>query len=203
MNFGELKQRLIDEIGRTDITDSLASSFVSQAQLFLERELQLNEQKKVADLTVTSGKAAKPSDYVLVSYLLLGDNVLDRLDSYREVVSFRKSLYEPWYFFDIGSEFEIISKPEDNSTVTLEYFASFGPLQNFTDTNLLTDKYWDLLLYQSCSNVARLFNDKRKQDYDAMSNYLLQSVIKRNIEQEMSSSGPMYITTPGNMEGYW
>jgi hypothetical protein len=82
----------------------------------------------------------------------------------------------PRVFARRGGYWVLGPSPAVGSTIEMVYYATFTPLVNPTDTNILTQSAWDVVVYGALAAAADYYNDDRSQMFDARYNQIAQNL---------------------------
>jgi hypothetical protein len=165
-------------MNRTDLTgnSALATTFINQAILRLQRELRLPFMEKITQFTIQPGYPgylAIPTDLLeLIDINIDADNdgILDyplQRVQYKDAARSAEVTDIPRVFSRKGGNWIIGPQPQVNSIIEVVYYAEFVPLVNPTDTNTMAKVAWDAIVYGALSAAGDYYNDDRVQAFEA------------------------------------
>jgi len=181
MTLAELTSQFLGLMNRTDLTNlnpALASTFINQAIMRLQRELRLPFMEKIIEYTVPNNFNAAtglaiPSDLLELIDINVdtdGDGVMDYP---LQRVQLKEAMYRsewtdvPQVFARKGGNWIIGAAPGVGSVLEIIYYAEFAPLINPTDSNTISTVAWDAVVYGALSFASDYYNDDRAGAFEA------------------------------------
>lgn len=167
-------------MNRTDLTanTALASTFINQSILRLQRELRVPFMEKIIRYTIPSTYDPTlglviPSDLLeLIDINVDSDN--DGLSDYplqrvqlKEAMTRSQFIDCPRVFARRGGYWVLGPQPAVGAVVELVYYAEFAPLVDPTDTNTISRIAWDAVIYGALAAAADYYNDDRGPQFEA------------------------------------
>jgi hypothetical protein len=170
MNRGDLKNNA-----------SLATTFINQAIMRLQRELRVPFMEKIILYTIPTdgswnGKVSIPTDLLEVIDIMIdsdGDGVCDyplQKGGMKEVMTLSQPGYSgstPIVYARKGGAWILGPTPANGALIEIQYYAEFAPLVNPTDTNTCSKVAWDAIVYGALSAAADYYIDERAQAFEA------------------------------------
>ena len=160
MNKGELRSHMLALLNRSDCTDALADTFISQAIVRVQRTLRIPSMEQQQSYSVDNasgvGSLLIPSSLLEMIDIHCDGRALVRLPSH-EMVEAQKtgSLGTPEYFTRVQGNLQLHPKPT-SGTVYLNYYAQFDTLASDSDSNSLTSNSSDLIIYTALGYASDL-----------------------------------------------
>lgn len=154
-DFLDLRTAVIEHVGRPDIAE-VFPRLVLLAEAGFNRRLRLRDQITSTSVTISSGSAALPSDY-LEAIGLYDSNGLEYIQQPIQNVKDTATKTKSYYAIN-GSN--IVTKAADGAK-TFEYYAKVPTLTDggMTDTNWLLTKYPTIYLYGVGAEAAKFARD--------------------------------------------
>jgi hypothetical protein len=167
-------------MNRTDLTadTALASTFINQSILRLQRELRVPFMEKIIRYTIPSTYDRSlglvlPSDLLtLIDINVDSDN--DGLADYplqrvqlKEAMTRAQYIDCPRVFARRGGYWVLGPSPAVGAVIEIVYYAEFAPLVNPTDTNTIARIGWDAVVYGALAAACDYFNDDRGPQFEA------------------------------------
>ena len=154
MSYSTLKAGIADYLHRTDLTAKIPG-FITLAENFMFRELNLREIETKVTGTAISATIALPADFatlIRITVTFGGREItLNRAaDNYASTVVGMPSTYSME-----GNVFRLYPAPSSGYSYTLYYKAILAPLSDTVATNWLETNAGDLYLYTSILEAAR------------------------------------------------
>lgn len=165
-SYSTLLAGVADWLDRDDI-DSGIETMVSLMEARLYRDLRLRFMESALSVSISSGVAAVPSDYLALRYAYLNTNPVQELqpktpDWIYHTYPTRSAAGVPAYIARSGSDFIFGPYPDSDYTLTGIYYAKPSTLSTSNETNWLTTNAPDLLLYGTLvQSAAYLGSDDR------------------------------------------
>lgn len=163
MNKGELRVHFKDLLNRSDITDTLANTFIDQAISRTERTLRVPSMEKqhVYNISASTSLLVIPSDFLEIINIYSGATSLTRVPI-NELLEFSSGGENgtPKYFTREDETLLIYPNPTFGS-VKLNYYAQFAEMTSDTDENALAISSSDLIIYGALGYASDHFLDER------------------------------------------
>ena len=190
MNKGELRSHFLALLNRSDCTDALADTFISQAIGRILRTIRIPVMEKQQTYIVSSpgglNKIVLPDDFLEAIDIYFDGEALVRLPLH-EMISYQKSsgLGSPKYFTRELGTFYLYPKPT-SGTVYLNYYSELEALVSDSDSNALTVIASDVIIYTALGYSADYFLDERGQLFDGKAAVFLAEVQEQADTAEQS-----------------
>jgi hypothetical protein len=167
-------------MNRTDLTanTALASTFINQSILRLQRELRVPFMEKIIRYTIPSTYDPSlglviPSDLLELIDINV-DSDSDGLHDYplqrvqlKEAMTRSQLVDCPRVFARRGGYWVLGPQPAVGAVIEIVYYAEFAPLVNPTDTNTISRIAWDAVVYGALAAAADFYNDDRGPQFEA------------------------------------
>jgi hypothetical protein len=180
MQLSDLTTQFLGLMNRTDLTNtpSLATTFINQAIMRLQRELRVPFMEKVIlyQIPNTYNPAlglSIPSDLLELIDLNIdsnGDGIMDyplQRVNLKDAMRYSQLIDVPTVFARKGGYWIIGPQPAIGIWVEIVYYAEFAPLINPTDTNTISVIAWDAVCYGALSAACDYYNDDRAGAFEA------------------------------------
>jgi hypothetical protein len=180
MNLSALTAQFLGLMNRTDLTGntSLASTFLNQSIIRLQRELRVPCMEKVILYTIPSTYVpsqglAIPSDLIELIDINVDTDADGIMDYPLQRVNLKQAMVAselvdvPNIFARKGGYWVIGPQPAVNALIEIIYYAEFAPLINPTDTNAISTIAWDAVIYGALSAACDYYNDDRAGPFEA------------------------------------
>jgi hypothetical protein len=180
VNLSQLTSQFLALMNRTDLTanTALASTFINQSIMRLQRELRVPFMEKIIRYTITSSYDPSlglvlPSDLLELIDLNV-DSDSDGIPDYplqrvtlKEAMSRSQYIGCPQVFARRGGYWVLGPQPAEDSVIEIVYYAEFAPLEEATDTNTISNIAWDAVVYGALAAACDYYNDERGQLFEA------------------------------------
>jgi hypothetical protein len=181
MTRGDLKSKFTSLFNRRDLTanTALVDTFIDQAIMRVQRDLRVPAMEKMIDVTIASDYAGLviPSDLLELKEIRPQANnkklVKRNLDA-ALVASSTAGI--PQIYARQGGLWILGPTPATGDVIRVTYYAEMSPLNADSDENIISIIAWDLLLQAALVNAAQFFVDKRKDDFEASYQAILQAL---------------------------
>lgn len=180
MNLSQLTSQFLALMNRSDLNanTALASTFINQSILRLQRELRVPFMEKIVRYTIPSTYDASlglviPSDLLELIDLNVDSNGTGLLDYPLQRVQLKEALTRAEYtdvpkvFARRGGYWVLGPRPTTDTVIEIVYYAEFAPLINGADTNTISNIGWDAVIYGALSAACDFYNDDRGQQFEA------------------------------------
>jgi hypothetical protein len=167
-------------MNRTDLNanPALASTFLNQAIIRLQRELRVPFMEKIVRYTI-------PNTYDPSLGLVIPSDLLELIDinvdsdgdglwdyplqrvQLKNAMAQAQYIDTPRVFARRGGYWLLGPQPAQGSVIEIVYYTEFAPLVLPTDTNTISRIAWDLVVYGALSVACDYYNDERGQLFEA------------------------------------
>lgn len=177
--YAKLQSEILDTLNRTDLVadvteytpgtiEGAVQRAISKAERRIVRRLRTREFETSSAITTTASveTIALPSDFVMAKALVLQTNpnvtliskdLVQLINDYPSTASGYPSAFATY-----GTNFHLRPIPASVQTLRLYYYAAPAPLSDSNTTNIILQKYPDLLLYGALIEVtAHVEDDER------------------------------------------
>lgn len=168
MNYGQVRTQFKNILNRSDCTDALADTFISQGLARAQRILRAPVNEKSATSTVTSGftSFAVPNDLIeVISFDADGKNIRF-LPTSRWLELEYTMQGTPQYWTRIGAEIKVKPTPPVDTVLTLYYYGEFEDFVSDSTETTLSIIAPDMIVYGGLSFAADYFIDERKGAFE-------------------------------------
>jgi hypothetical protein len=190
MNLGTLRSHFIALLNRSDITNTLADTFLDQGIARIQRQLRIPsmEKQQIYSISAQTGSLTIPNDFLEPIDLYADNHYLDRI-TFRDMASYKHNTYTgvPHFFSREGGKYLIFPEPTSGSVI-LNYYSQFPAMTSDSDENILAQVASDLIIYGALTFAADYFLDERAPVYEEKFLTFLTEVQEQANEQEMSGS---------------
>lgn len=199
MNLGSIRTHFKALLNRSDITDSLADTFIDQGIARIQRQLRIPSMEKQTTYNVlnATSEILLPNDFLEVISLSYDGHQLDRVPQ-REILERQKTgeQGQPHYFSRVGGSY-LLSPSPTSGTITLDYYAQFPAMTQDSDENILAQVASDVIIYSALTYAADYFIDERLQVFEAkyqqFQNEVQQQADDAELSGNMQSIQPAYL----------
>jgi hypothetical protein len=180
--YSTLKADIASELNRTDLTDKIPG-FISRAESYLFRELQVKERQVSVTGTTVGEYADLPTDYGSISKVSVSYAGSARTLDYmaRPSVSTYTDVYPKYFSLENGKL--RIYNAGDGQAYTLYYIPKIEALSDTITTNWLLENAPDLYLYASTLEGAKHVRNPVLTDSMTNSTALALDSVKRFAER--------------------
>ena len=163
MNLGVLRTHFKNLLNRSDITNSLADTFIDQSITRITRSLRVPAMEAQVSYSISASttKIVLPNDFLEAIDLYYDSTLLTRLPM-REMLNLKKSAQagSPLYFSREQGNLLLYPSPT-TGTVFLNYYAQFAQMTLDSDENILSKIASDLIIYGALVYAADYYFDER------------------------------------------
>ena len=187
MNYGEIKGLFKDTLNRSDITDDLTATFITQAVQRVQRLLRgpINETTTDIELTGT-GSIDLPRDFLELKIVYSGNAALDRVATERFLkLSSVTRDSAPKFFVRQANKLLIWPTPS-SGVLTLVYYAKPEQFSTDDSSTVLSDTAPDIIVYGALSYAADYFLDDRAPVFEQRFLTFMSELQERAYDQEMN-----------------
>lgn len=165
MNKGNLRSHFIAVLNRSDITNSLADTFIDQGIARIQRTLRIPamEAQQTYAISIQTGSIVVPSDMLELMDAYYDKTTLTRVPM--EEMLQMKDIGEtgtPMYFTRERSKLLLYPEPASGSVV-VNYYAEFAEMTSDSDENTIAKVASDLIVYAALTYAADYFLDERAE----------------------------------------
>ncbi len=190
MNKGALRVHFKDLLNRSDITDTLADTFVDQSISRIQRTLRVPSMEKQMSYTIVDKTAFLflPNDFLEIIDFYYDSTSLTRLPL-RDIMQLRDGGESgtPKFFAREGGSLVIYPYPSSGS-VKLNYYGEFAEMAADTDENNLAASSSDMIIYGALSFASDYYLDERGPLFEQRFVQLLTEVQEQANDAEMSGT---------------
>jgi hypothetical protein len=171
-----------------NLNPALATTFISQAIMRLQRELRVPFMEKIVRYTIpgtydpTLGLTI-PSDLLELIDLNVDsdsdgtpDYPLQRVQIKEAMVSSQLTGGIPQVFARRGGYWTLGPQPAVGSVIEIIYYCEFAPLVAPTDSNTISNIGWDAVVYGALAAAADFYNDDRSQVFESRYGQITQNI---------------------------
>ncbi len=200
MNYGEIRTQFKNILNRSDCTNALADTFISQGLARSQRVLRTpaNEKSTATTITTSPGNIAVPSDLIEVISVDSDGKAITFLPTKRWLELDQDASGTPEYWTRMGAEIKFKPMPTAGKVITLYYYGEFAPFTDDSTETTLSAIAPDLIIYGGLSFAADYFLDERK---DLFEQRYLGSVLELQ-EQASGVEGAGAIQPAYDLGGY-
>lgn len=165
MNKGNLRSHFIAVLNRSDITNSLADTFIDQGITRIQRTLRIPamEAQQTYSISAQTGSIVVPSDMLELMDVYFDKTTLTRVPM--EEMLQMKDIGEtgtPMHFTRERAKLLLYPEPASGSVV-VNYYAEFAEMTSDSDENTLAKVASDLIVYAALTYAADYFLDERAE----------------------------------------
>ena len=190
MNKGSLRTQFKAVLNRSDITDTLADTFIDQGITRIQRTLRIPsmEAKHTYNISTSITSIVLPSNFLEAIDLYYDNRTLVRIPM-AEMQDLKKAGTQgsPYYFTREGSTFLVSPYPSSGS-LTLNYYAQFVDMVSDTDENSLAAIAPDLIIYAALTYASDYYLDERSPVFESKYQAFLDEIQVQADDQELSGS---------------
>lgn len=167
-------------MNRTDLSanTALASTFINQSILRLQRELRVPFMEKVVRYTIPDTfdpglGLVIPSDLLELIDINVDSDSSGRFDYPLQRVTLKEAMARAEYadvprvFARRGGYWVFGPNPQVGAVIEIVYYAEFAPLVDPTDENTISSIAWDAVIYGALAAACDFYNDDRGPQFEA------------------------------------
>jgi len=163
MNLGSIRTHFKALLNRSDVTDSLATTFIDQGITRIQRSLRVPsmEKKHTYTFSAEASQVSLPTDFLEAIDVYYDHTALTRLPM--SEMAARKEGNEtgiPSYFTREQGALLLYPHPSSGS-LTLNYYATFTDMVSDSDESILAQIASDLIIYSALTYAADYYLDER------------------------------------------
>lgn len=206
MNLGELRTSFTTILNRRDCTTAERDEYITQGLAWAQRKLKgVPAVRKAVYLEIDDETNYETGGLPIPSDLIKLDTITVRWPDGREQTLTRKGINEvmagngvevtPSIFAQRGGEYILSPKPPNGTYVRIDYYAEMAGLEEETDTNIASEIVPYIIVYAALTYAGRSKTDKRRGEWQASRDEILQEVLDQAQEDELSGSAavsPVY-----------
>lgn len=207
MNLSELTTQLVALANRRDFTanTTLQTTFINQGIMRIQRELRCPAMEKSVLSTIANGYVGLviPNDFLELQKLIpqTGQDDQQSLAKVDVNKAFRLSQITdtPEVYARQGGLWVLGPSPPVGSVIRIDYWAELSPLVAPTDTNIISEIGWDLIVYAALVQFAIYYKDARKDDFETQYQTILDGLQYQSDEDDLNGSAavePAYTFPP-------
>lgn len=195
-DYTTLISEIISWCDHDEVTTAVASTLIQVAEKKLYRRIRIRDMEATLNVTIASGVAALPSDFIgLKSARISGspDRVLGIVDDQQLLRDYpnRSSDSKPAYCAVEGSNLIFGPYPDSGYTVKGMYYKRLTALSASNTTNYFTSDGADAMFFSALAEAEPfLKNDERIAIWDAKAERAVNE-IKREYKMERFGGGPL------------
>ena len=194
MNFLELRTRVQDAMGRTDVPLYVYDLMIDD----MNNDLRVLEMQATTTLTASSEVTNLPDDFLSVESLYTDTGSvrtnLTPITEQSQATGHDRS-GRPYYYAIHDLELTLMPVPDGEYDLTLRYYARLPDLENDTDTSAAMSRYRQVFFYNALAHAAVWAKDaEMAQLYNSAYTSALSRTNKRDIKDRIS--GPMGQRSP-------
>ncbi len=198
MNLGNLRSHMIALLNRSDLTNTLADTFIEQSIQRIQRNLRIPAMEATFNLTVTTQtpKIILPHDFLELIEIFHSSKSMTRIP-HREMMDFKISTVAglPDHFTRVRAD--ILLYPEPTSgVITLLYYKTFDTMSADSDENILAKIASDLIIYGALVYAGDYFLDERAQLYEGKYQQFMMEIQEQATDAELV--GNLQVIRPAN-----
>lgn len=200
MNYGQMRTQFKAILNRSDCSDALADTFITQGLLRSQRLLRIPANEKQSLETVAGGFTGHtlPSDVMEITSVIVDDRVV----AYRpfkvwtDYPEAANGIPEVWTR-DLGViRFKPV--PSVGARIVVNYYGSFEPFNSDTTTTKLSVLAPDLVVYGGLVYASDYFLDERKAAFEDR----YTSIAAELQAQGYDNDSPGQVGAAYDLEGY-
>lgn len=168
MNYGELRTQFKNILNRSDCTNALADTFISQGLARSQRILRTPANEKSVATTITTGisSISVPNDLIEVISIDSDGSAITFLPTKRWLELAQDASGTPEYWTRIGADIKFKPVPTAGKVITLYYYGEFAEFTDDSTETTLSVIAPDLIVYGGLTFAADYFLDERKDLFE-------------------------------------
>lgn len=200
MNYGQIRTQFKAILNRSDCSDALADTFISQGILRSQRLLRIPANEKQSLETVAGGFTGHtlPSDLMEITSVLVDDRVVSYLPLKRWVDYPESANGTPEVWTRDGSVLRFKPAPSVGAEIVVNYYGAFEPFATDGVTTKLSTIAPDLVIYGGLVYASDYFLDERKAAFEDR----YTSIAAELQAQGYDNDGPGQVQPAYALEGY-
>jgi len=200
MNYGELRTQFKNILNRSDCTNALADTFISQGLARSQRVLRTpaNEQSTSTTVGTSFNGITVPNDLIEVITFDCDGTKVNFLPVQRWLELDQDASGTPEYWTRVGSTFKFKPTPTQGKVLTLYYYGEFTEFTDDSTETTLSVIAPDLIVYGGLTFAADYFLDERKDLFEQR--YMMSA--QELQEQAYSAEGGGSVQPAYDLGGY-
>jgi hypothetical protein len=201
MNKAELRARFHGILNRTDCTDELADTFISDAITRASRYLRIPIFERVFATVLTEAVTflPVPSDYVEMMDVTIDNIPLERV-SYSQLLK-KNTAGSACFYARFQNKFLFRPYVRDGAEVVFSYYGESAPFTSDTDTTPLSLIAEDLIIAGAMADASEYFQREDFQYWTAKFDRTL-SDLQGQGDREAHSGGPLTVASMAEGQEY-
>lgn len=190
MNKGDLRTHFKALLNRSDITDTLADTFIDQGINRIQRTLRVPSMERQYTYTISASTSfvMVPTDFLEAISLYYDNHQLTRLPLAEFLTNKRSGQAgNPHFFTREGGKFLIDPTPESGSLI-LNYYSDFVEMTQDSDENSLAVFGSDLITYAALTYAADYYLDDRAPLFEQKYTVFLTEIQEQANDAETSGT---------------
>lgn len=194
MNLGGVTSQITSLMNRRDFTanTSLQTTFINQAIMRIQRELRIPAMEKSVNVTIAAPYSGLviPNDLLeLIRIVPAANNTeLRKCELDRALGLATVSSGLPEEYSRQGGLWILGPAPNAGDVIRIDYYAEFAALSVSTDTNILTEIAWDLLVFAALVQAAIYYKDARQDTWEGQYQQVLADLQNQADEDELNGA---------------
>ena len=170
--YSDLKLSIISWVENDSVTTSHLNNFITLAEERLARDIRIRQTETALSVTLSSGVATIPSDFIELKYAYIDGDPIYYLEPKEPTWLLRKypirtSQGKPLYIAVDGSSFIFGPYPDSDYGLAGTYYKKPTALSDTNETNEWTDNVPELLFWACMLETAPfLYQDERFDTWD-------------------------------------
>jgi hypothetical protein len=163
MNYGDLRTHFIALLNRSDITNALADTFISQGIQRIQRQLRIPSMERSLTVAITTKVkfVIVPADMLELISISHGYTHLVKLPHHEfNAISEAQEEGTPKYFTRIRERLELYPYPSSGNVI-IDYYSEFQKMTSDSDESTLAKIASDLICYAALGYAADYYLDER------------------------------------------
>lgn len=200
LNKAGIRDQFKKTLGRNDIDNDLADTFIDQAVSRIQRTLRVPAMEQIAPYTTVADQKSilLPEDFLSMKFIYCGELELQYLPIGRFLAK-GQCFGTPMFYTRVGAELKLFPLPLLGTELNLSYYAEIPDLAEDNSTNFLCAIAPDLLVYGALCFAADHFVDDRKLAFEDGFKRIYNELVEQSLLVEMEQSG-MQLAPPYNTE---
>lgn len=190
MNKGSLRTHFKAVLNRSDITDTLADTFIDQGEARIQRSLRIPSMEKRYNYTVVDSTPyiLVPNDFLEAISISYDNQALERLPMSEMLIQKKTGkVGSPTFFAREGGSF-LLSPEPSSGTVSVTYYSQFTNMDADSDENILAKIASDLIIYAALTYAADYFLDERSALYEQKYSQFMTELQEQANDAEISGT---------------
>jgi len=190
MNLGSIRTHFKALLNRSDVTDTLATTFIDQGITRIQRSLRVPsmEKKHTYTFSAEASQIALPTDFLEAIDVYYDHTALKRIPMTE--MAARKEGNEtgiPSYFTREQGVLLLYPHPTSGS-LTMNYYGTFVDMVDDSDESILAQTASDLIIYSALTYAADYYLDERSPVFSSKYSEFMYEIQEQAYEEEQSGS---------------